>query len=254
MGNRDTTGRRARPSLHHQCMYPHISRLFRQRLPLCFITLPLCAGAERSSTTHNAQLYQSVCIPTSSLHSLTDDSSGVPYFCILASVIISLLSYLCCASGSAQVFVWFQNIVAISSLIVWTSLLCAYLKFFYALRAQGVSRDTLPFKSPFQPYTAWASLIYFGVIIFFNGFWTFPSPTKPFSFSDFATAYIGLPIFGCLYIFWKLVKRTRMVGLMEVDLKTGKAAIDARDHQEAMAKAARPQRKNAVHKFWARVV
>src|SRR5438067_10558427 len=86
---------------------------------------------------------------------------------------MSLLAYMSVSASSDTVFIWFYNIVSISSLVTWASICVAYLKFYYALKAQGISRDELPFKSVCQPYTAWFALIYFLVIIIFNGFTVF---------------------------------------------------------------------------------
>ena len=134
-----------------------------------------------------------------------------------------------CSSGSEIVFEWFQNITAITAILTWMSVSFAYIKFYNALRAQGVSRDSLVFKSRFQPYTAWFSLCFFGMILFFNGFYTFPSKTKKFDRDDFITAYIGLVIYVVLFVFWKVFKRTRWVKPEEADIRTGKAALDAAD-------------------------
>ena len=132
-----------------------------------------------------------------------------------------------CSKGSNVVFQWFQNIVTITVLFIWMSVAIAYIRFHAALKAQGIDRNNLVFKSRLQPYTAWFALIFFALIIFFNGFWTFPSPTKSFDASGFVTAYIGIPVYFGLLIFWKIVKRTRMVRAEEADIYTGKAAVDA---------------------------
>jgi yeast amino acid transporter len=97
--------------------------------------------------------------------------AGVPYYCVAITCSISLLTYLSVRSGGpATVFVWFQNLTTIASLFTWCSICVAYIQFHKALKAQGVDRNTLVFKSRFQPYTAWFSLIYFAIIILFNGF------------------------------------------------------------------------------------
>lgn len=160
---------------------------------------------------------------------------GIPYNAIAATASITLLTFLSCSQTSAQVFIWFQNIVAISALLIWISIITAYLKFFYALRAQNIPRSSLPYKSWGQPYTAWATLGFFAIVLLFNGFWTFPSPTRSFNVAGFLTAYIELPIFMSLYVFWKFWKRTRWLKSEEVDLATGKAAIDAAEISELNA-------------------
>lgn len=153
--------------------------------------------------------------------------SGVPYCSVLCTASISLLTYLSCSKGSSAVFQWFQNLVTIAVLFTWMSISIAYIRFYAALKVQGVQRDTLIFKSKFQPYTAWFSLIFFALITFFNGFWVFGSPTKSFNPSNFVTAYVGIPIYFGLFAFWKVFKRTRFVRAAEADIRTGKAAVDA---------------------------
>ncbi|KAL8852201.1 MAG: hypothetical protein Q9221_002911 [Calogaya cf. arnoldii] len=141
------------------------------------------------------------------------------------SASITLLTYMSCTSGAEIVFQWFQDIVAISTLLTWMSVSIAYIRFHAALKAQGIDRRSLVFKSPFQPYTAYFSLCFFGMIAFFNGFYTF----GPFDIHGFVTAYVGIPIYLALYAFWKIFKATKLVNAHEADIHTGKAAMDAAD-------------------------
>ena len=97
--------------------------------------------------------------------------AGVPYWCVGITASIAGLTYLSVASGGPSVvFGWFQNLTTIASLFTWCSICLAYIQFHKALKAQGVDRNTLVFKSKFQPYTAWFAFTYFAIIIIFNGF------------------------------------------------------------------------------------
>ena len=106
---------------------------------------------------------------------LTCSKKGVPYYAVAMTAIIGALTYLSVDSngGAAKAFGWFQNLTTIAGLFTWCSICIAYLRFYKALKAQGINRDTLVFKSRFQPYTAWFALIYFAIIIVFNGFAVF---------------------------------------------------------------------------------
>lgn len=42
-------------------------------------------------------------------------------------------------------------------------------RFMNALKVQGISRDTLPYKAPLQPYGSWFALISTGIITLFKG-------------------------------------------------------------------------------------
>jgi len=140
---------------------------------------------------------------------------------------------------------WFQNLTTIAQLFTWCSICIAYLRFRKGLIAQGVDRNTLVFRSPFQPYTAWFALIYFAIIIIFNGFAVFTAPDgeKNWNISDFLIAYIGVPIFFALYAFWKIFKRTSVVKVEEMDIWTGKAALDAVEWPEQIPR-------NWLEKVW----
>ncbi|TVY93584.1 putative proline-specific permease [Lachnellula willkommii] len=164
---------------------------------------------------------------------LTCSKAGVPVYCVAITCSISLLTYLSVRPGGpSTVFGWFQNLTTIASLFTWCSICVAYIQFHKALRAQGVDRNTLVFKSSFQPYTAWIALTFFAVIIIFNGFDVFVGEHHShWNVTNFLIAYIGIPIFFCLYGFWKIFKRSRFIQPADADITTGKAALDAADEQ-----------------------
>ena len=154
---------------------------------------------------------------------------------------ISLLTFMSVSAGAGTVFTWFLNLTTIATLFTWCSICVAYLQFYKALKAQNVDRNTLVFKSFFQPYTCIFALSFFAMVIVFNGFDSF----YPFSVESFVTAYVGIPIYFCLFAFWKIFKRTKWIDPSEADIFTGKAALDAAD-------AHWPERlpRNWLEKFW----
>lgn len=92
------------------------------------------------------------------------------------------------------------------------------------MRVQGIHRNTMPYVSRFQPYSAYATTIFFIVLIVFNGFDTIAGG---FNYEGFITDYIGIPIYFGLYLFWRLYKKTHFISASQVDLWTGKSALDA---------------------------
>lgn len=170
--------------------------------------------------------------------------SGVPYYCVAITASISLITYMSVSTGANKVFLWFQNLTTIAQLFTWSSICIAYIRFRKALLAQGVDRNTLVFKSPWQPYMAYSALAYFSLIIFFNGFKVFTTtPWGSDELTSFFTAYIGIPIFFGLYIFWKLFKRSKLVNPANADIWSGKAALDAEVWPEQIPR-------NFLEKFW----
>jgi amino acid transporter len=151
--------------------------------------------------------------------------NGVPYWCVAITASISLLTFLSVSSGANEVFNWFVNLTTIAQLLTWCSICIAYLRFRQAMIAQGVKRDDLIFKGKFQPYTAWGALIFFSMIVLFNGWKVFTHGN--WSKNSFITAYIGIPIYFGLWAFWRIFKKTKFVDPAEADIWSGKAALDA---------------------------
>jgi amino acid transporter len=53
------------------------------------------------------------------------------------------------------------------------AILLSYLRFYYGLKKQGLSRDDFPYKAPLQPWLSYYGLISFSIIILVNGFTVF---------------------------------------------------------------------------------
>ncbi|EOO01039.1 putative proline-specific permease protein [Phaeoacremonium minimum UCRPA7] len=149
---------------------------------------------------------------------------GVPYACAAATTALSCLAYLNVNNRAAEVFFWISNLSAVSTLIVWASVCVVYLRFHAALKHNGIDRATLPYRAPGQPFLAYFAVCFCLVIAFFNGFDAF-FPGK-FSAKTFVPPYIDIPIFLCLFLGYKLAKRTKFVKVSEIDIWSGKAEID----------------------------
>ncbi|KAF9029726.1 hypothetical protein BDZ89DRAFT_950315 [Hymenopellis radicata] len=141
--------------------------------------------------------------------------NGVPIVALAFTSLFSLLAYLNCGAGGAEeAFNWLANITTLGSMLTWCGIAFTHIRFYRGMKAQGVSRDILPFKSFLMPWGAYCVLCSFIVIIFFSG-WT---TLKPWSASDFFSTYINIPFMALLYVGWKIVKKTKLVSLTEMDV------------------------------------
>ena len=71
-------------------------------------------------------------------------------------------------------------------------------------------------RYPYGTYAALAANIF---LVFFQGYTAF---LTPFSASDFVINYVLLPVFVLLVGGWKVLKRTRLVKLEDMDIWTGR--------------------------------
>ncbi|KAH8427865.1 uncharacterized protein LDX57_005570 [Aspergillus melleus] len=150
--------------------------------------------------------------------------NGVPYVAVISTWAIGLLSYLNLSSSGANVFYWFTNITTVGGFINWVLIAIAYLRFRKALIAHNLL-DTLPFRTPLQPWGSYFIILIVSVLTLTNGYAVF-FPGQ-FTAADFLVSYLVIAIFVALYVGHKIWYRTPwMTKVSEIDLFTGKEEID----------------------------
>ncbi|KAI0046119.1 dicarbixylic amino acid permease [Auriscalpium vulgare] len=170
---------------------------------------------------------------------------GVPWPALILCTLFTGLVFLNVKSSSQRVFGWFVNLVSTFGAITWMCICFSHIRFMKALKAQGFSRDDLPYKAPFQPYGSWFALVSTAIITIFKGFDTF----MPFKKDTFATSYVGLPAFVLFYGGYKIYYRTRLIPIHEIDLVSGKREIDEEEEKFVMEQEARGPR-TRLQRIW----
>ncbi|CAO1605110.1 proteinral amino acid permease agp2, variant 2 [Xanthoria calcicola] len=150
--------------------------------------------------------------------------NGVPIYCVLLVLVISLISFLQVSSGTAQVLRWFVSVITASQLINFSVIAFTYTRFKKACAAQGLSRDSLPYKGMLQPYLAWYALAGCIVMTLLNGFPVFIKGN--WKITSFFFSYTMVGVFPLLYFGWKLLKGTKVIKLENVDLYQDVAEVD----------------------------
>ncbi|KAK4049023.1 general amino acid permease agp2 [Microbotryomycetes sp. JL201] len=142
--------------------------------------------------------------------------NGVPYVAVLATMVLALLSYCQVSSTAAVVIEYLTGLVGSCQLVNWIVMSWSWIRWNSGLKAQGISRETLPVRSRFQPFAAWYALVASILVIlmqgygvFLKGYWN----TQSFIFSYFAPA-----LFAVLFVGWKIIKRTTYYKPSEMDV------------------------------------
>lgn len=167
--------------------------------------------------------------------------------------------------GAAKAFSILYNLSAISSVVVWVIILGTYLRFFYGFKSQGISRDTLPYKAPFQPYASWIAFFFLIIVLFFadfavfiNGQWDVAafltscewdlgghfssqllvgySKGADFYWLSFLSHLLfrpdaAGPLALLLWLGFRIAKKTRMASLKELDFTTGIKKLQEEDEE-----------------------
>lgn len=141
---------------------------------------------------------------------------GVPVYSLAVALSFCLLAFLQVNSSSADVMGYLVDLVTCCQLINYASTAVTYRHFYSALKKQGISRDSLPYKGRFQPYSSYFAmggtcfmLLASGHTLFINGGWD----VKWF-FLDYSMIAFFILAFGS----WKLFKKTTYVRPGNADL------------------------------------
>ncbi|KAH0525437.1 hypothetical protein TsFJ059_007804 [Trichoderma semiorbis] len=150
-------------------------------------------------------------------------SKGVPINAFLVVMCFPFLSFLQVGNGSAVVLDWLVSLITAGGIIDYLVMSVTYLWFYRACKAQGVDRKSLPYVGWGQPYCAIIALVIQLLVVGGYGYEAF----MPWDVSAFFRNYTMQLLAPILFIFWKVVKRTRVVRPSELDLVWQKPTIDA---------------------------
>ncbi|KAF2471983.1 uncharacterized protein BDR25DRAFT_259261 [Lindgomyces ingoldianus] len=142
--------------------------------------------------------------------------NGVPIYCVAIVLAIALLSFLQLSENSAVVLQWFVNLVTASQLINFSVMCFTFIRFYKACQAQGLDRNTLPYKGFWQPYAAWYGLVGTFVMTFVGGYTVFLK--GQWDVPTFLFSYMMIFVFPVLFLGWKFIKRTKFMKPEEIDL------------------------------------
>lgn len=150
--------------------------------------------------------------------------NGIPIFSVALVLCFGLLAFLQLNNSSEVVLTWIVNIGTACQLINYSIMSFTYLRFYYALKAQGVSRDTLPYKGIWQPFCGYFAFVCTLIMTFLSGFSVFLK--GEWSVTQFLFSYIMIAVDIVIFVFWKLYKRTKFQRASEIDIVTGVKEID----------------------------
>ncbi|KAG2186269.1 hypothetical protein INT43_002707 [Umbelopsis isabellina] len=149
---------------------------------------------------------------------------GLPYLALALSVAFSLLAYMAVSKNAWVVFNYFGNMTSICGLITWCGIAITYLRFHSGMTKQNIDRTTLPYRSPLGAFGGWYVLVSLCIILFFSGWEVFLA--GHWDTSTFITTYLPIPFAFILYFGYKLVKRTKIIPVQDIDFVTGVREFD----------------------------
>jgi AAT family amino acid transporter len=135
---------------------------------------------------------------------------------VLSTSAISGLCFGASYIGAGQLWTWLQNLIGVSNQLAWIAIGLASIRFRGAIESRGLAHK-LPFKNWTYPWGPYICVILNIVLVLVQGWSSFKGG---FHGVDFVSYYIELPVMLVMYVGWKLLKGTKIVGYAEMDLDT----------------------------------
>ncbi|GME81538.1 unnamed protein product [Ambrosiozyma monospora] len=176
------------------------------------------------------------------------NKDGVPIYSVLITLCWGFLAFLQLGKSASTVLNWIVNLVTAAQLMNFGSMIITYLSFYRACKAQGLDRRTFPFVGWLQPWSGILGLILIvgmlgtqGYQVFLPGNW---------SVESFLFSYLMIFIDIALFIFWKVLKRTKFRRPADSDLTSGLEEVEL--HERYIALMEEKQGGPKKHSAWRR--
>jgi len=143
---------------------------------------------------------------------LKSNKRRVPIVAVLSTSVIGLFALVTNYVGKGQVYIWIMDIVGLMVFIVWFGVAVSHIRFRMAFKAQGKSLDILRFKALLFPVGPILAALLCLVAIVGQFFLTGLAPADVFLY------FIGLILVIVLFVCYKLIKKSKLVPLKDIDL------------------------------------
>ncbi|KAI8330863.1 amino acid permease/ SLC12A domain-containing protein [Chlamydoabsidia padenii] len=157
---------------------------------------------------------------------------GAPYWGVIVSSILGFACVFVSIYSASVAFSWFLSITAVTGFISWWGISFVHIRFRRAYVKQGRSIADLPYKAIWYPFTPIFAATLCVLIILGQGYTAF---SPEFNVQKFFANYIGLVPFFLCYGIYKIVRRSKVVPLLECDFDTGRVTrleIDTEEEEE----------------------
>lgn len=141
---------------------------------------------------------------------------GVPVNAIILTTVVACACLLTGFYSENLVYLWLVAASGLAGFIAWLGIAVCHYRFRKAYVAQGRSVSDLPFKAKWYPLGPILAFVLCAIVILGQGL-SYINGGK-IQWMGFISSYIGIPLFLIFLIGYKIVKKTKMVPLLDVDL------------------------------------
>lgn len=157
--------------------------------------------------------------------------NGVPIYCVLLTAAVGMLAFLTSLFGNGVVYNWLLNISGVAGFIAWLGIAISHYRFRKAYTSQGYKVEDLPFRARLYPIGPIFAIVCCSFVLVGQGYGAWSKDVvDPL---DLVASYLGIAVVAVIFIVYKLVKKTKLIPLADVDLISGREEFDLYDEDVA---------------------
>lgn len=157
---------------------------------------------------------------------------GIPLNAILLVFLFNCLAYVGIAESSRRLFELFSNSVCGFSLILWACILITHICFLKAMKMQNVDRGSITYRAKGGVVLSAIALAFCVILLICREFTVFLEiHSQSFDYKRIVSGYVCIPVFGIVFLIFKLCYKTSFVRPSEADLFFYKDCVDATEDE-----------------------
>jgi lysine-specific permease len=145
------------------------------------------------------------------------NSRGVPMAALWVTTAAGCVAFLSSSFGNGTVYVWLVNAVGLSGFLAWLGITVSHYRFRKAYVAQGRDLNQLTYKAKWYPFGPIFATVLCFVMVLGQDYSAFTG--SKIDWVGVVSTYIGIPLFLALWFGYKVIKKTKVVPLMECDFE-----------------------------------
>ncbi|VFP82849.1 amino acid permease [Candidatus Erwinia haradaeae] len=143
---------------------------------------------------------------------------GIPHTALYATTLVAGLCFLTFLFNNKSVYLWLLNASGVTGFIAWLGIAVSHYRFRKGYIAQGFHLNTLPYHSTFFPVGPIFAFTLCVIITLGQNYQAFY--LDHLNWCDVTATYIGIPIFLCIWLVFKIKNKSRFVKYSEMRFPT----------------------------------
>lgn len=145
------------------------------------------------------------------------NKQGVPINALLMTTAVAIVAFAASLFGEGQAFIWLLNASGLCGFIAWLGIAISHYRFRQAFLHQGKNLNKLPYQAKWYPIGPILAFVICTIIILGQNYSVIIG--SHVDWYEVVATYIGLLLFLVFWFGYKIIKKTKVIPLQQVNLE-----------------------------------